>query len=273
MVSTIIKLGYAIAIQGGIMEEIFKSKDYEKFVFLPFNRAKINNNLVARLEDSMSKCNMLNSSPIIVSDSMEIIDGQHRFLAAKNLGLPIYYVFSNANPMEALPLLNSIQEKWKTEDFLNLFCSQNNEHYHRFKKFCDSYHLKYNIGLKVLNLLMFDEKKESDYNFKKAPNSQVFRTGNFEYPEDDKLIKDVMDQVRDIQTYIFQISVSKASFIKTTKFILAIIKVITSPRFRMEKFREKLALKRHVLKPSTTTWGYEQTLKEIFNYRNPYKID
>ena len=66
-----------------------ETKEYSKFKFLKGNR-DINESHVKRLMISFQIHYLL--TILIVNDHFEIIDGQHRFLAAKNLGLPIIYL-------------------------------------------------------------------------------------------------------------------------------------------------------------------------------------
>lgn len=70
---------------------IRSTTNYDKFKIHPYGR-KISKKHVNRLVDSISRENHLDSSPILVNLNFEIICGQHRLMAAKKLGVPIYYV-------------------------------------------------------------------------------------------------------------------------------------------------------------------------------------
>ena len=67
---------------------------YNDLHLLDYNRpvSKDNHNVI-NISKSMKENNLLYAAPIIVKytpDRLEIIDGQHRYLAAKSLNLPIY---------------------------------------------------------------------------------------------------------------------------------------------------------------------------------------
>tara|TARA_R100001086_G_C11830221_1_gene256450 strand:+ start:701 stop:1600 length:900 start_codon:yes stop_codon:yes gene_type:complete len=96
------------------------------------NNRKVTSNTqnVKRLAKSMQDNNLLYAAPIIVQrtndkknkEILEIIDGQHRYLAAKSLNLPIYiHILKNARYGEheknLMSTLNSNQKNWGLEDF------------------------------------------------------------------------------------------------------------------------------------------------------------
>ncbi len=92
--------------------------DYDRFKFKEDNR-EINIGLVTRIVKSINEIGYDSSKPIKVNKDMEIIDGQHRFLACKQLGLPILYDISkNADDHRTLILLNANQEPWRTGDYV-----------------------------------------------------------------------------------------------------------------------------------------------------------
>lgn len=90
---------------------ISKSSNYEKFKMIDWNR-DINKPSVAKLvEENMIKF-QLHKFPIIVTDKLKIIDGQHRFEASKQLGCPIYYIVAN-DMDESIYSVNSVNKVGK----------------------------------------------------------------------------------------------------------------------------------------------------------------
>jgi ParB-like chromosome segregation protein Spo0J len=72
-------------------DEIFSTFDYSLFT-ISVGNGQLNENKVKQLIKSMKKEYRI--CPITVkfrSRVFHIIDGKHRFMAAKRLGLPIYY--------------------------------------------------------------------------------------------------------------------------------------------------------------------------------------
>ena len=87
-------------------DEIYISEDYDMFSLIEANRV-IRQSHVAKLMQSMKNKNLLN--PIIVNENHQIIDGQHRYTAWKNLGMPIKYIIGEGYGFSEVTTLNENQ--------------------------------------------------------------------------------------------------------------------------------------------------------------------
>ena len=68
-----------------------QSTNYDEFRTLNANR-NVSENHVKQIKAAIETVgNLTEVVPIIVNENKEIIDGQHRFEACKELGLPIFY--------------------------------------------------------------------------------------------------------------------------------------------------------------------------------------
>ncbi len=76
------------------MSELIQSYDYSAIKFKAENR-DIHETNVHRIMESMKVYGFSPAKPIHVNSNMEIIDGQHRFVAATKLGIPFYYVIDD----------------------------------------------------------------------------------------------------------------------------------------------------------------------------------
>ncbi len=122
---------------------IHKTKDYNQFIFREDNRAKISQAHVERLAQSIASRNLLEFKPILVKAAMEIIDGQHRFLAAKKLGIEIYYeIKKDINPLDVITL--TISKAWMFSAYFNFFCKNNYTEYLKLKDFVDKNKIPHN---------------------------------------------------------------------------------------------------------------------------------
>ena len=92
--------------------------DYSKFQFLDYNRTVVPKR-VQNIIESITKIGYVKSEPILVDENYFIIDGQHRFMACKELGLPIHYEYKelDIDNKEAMLLLNKNQQIWRLEDY------------------------------------------------------------------------------------------------------------------------------------------------------------
>lgn len=74
---------------------IRSTTNYDMFKMHPAGR-KISKKHLGDLTESIKKQNHLDCSPILVNLNLEIVSGQHRFLAAKQLGVTIYYAIRDS---------------------------------------------------------------------------------------------------------------------------------------------------------------------------------
>jgi hypothetical protein len=114
-----------------------KTIDYQKFKLLKTNR-KITKAHVLKLEKSMQKYGFLNSKPITVNSKFEIIDGQHRFIAASNLNLILSYEIDNVNCDDAMIVVNTTSNIWRLNEFIEHYSSKNITEFLELKKLIDT---------------------------------------------------------------------------------------------------------------------------------------
>ncbi len=123
-----------------IYEEEFKTyctKDYDIFKFLQGNR-KINlhnvNNIVKNILDNGKLPTI-----VIVNENMEVIDGQHRIEAFKQLGLDVEYQIRKGLSLKDCIAYNISSKKWGMIDYINSYAERGIEDYITLKKCIDEY--------------------------------------------------------------------------------------------------------------------------------------
>src|SRR5262245_61365749 len=132
--------------------KIESTNNYEKFVFKTGTRPV--RGRVNRLIEAMNKHNELQDYPILVSSingHLEIADGQHRFVAAKALDLPIFYIRSRQEmSIEEIAAANALQKSWNMYDWMESWIGRGNEEYQKLKKFCETFQLPVTVGMEIL---------------------------------------------------------------------------------------------------------------------------
>ena len=114
---------------------IYETKDYSKFKKLPANRdAKT----MGKIVDSIERVGYV-LSPILVNEKFEVIDGQNRLLALKELGLPVHYMIQPGLGIRECRSLNIGQSNWNTRQFIDSYAEEGNENYVRLKSLLDDY--------------------------------------------------------------------------------------------------------------------------------------
>lgn len=116
---------------------VYKETDYSKFKYLIGNR-NLAETRKKRIMDSIQTVGYV-LNPIIVNEKMEIIDGQGRHAACKELGLPIYYVIAEGASTDECVNLNIGQTNWGTLDFINFYAEQGKADYQQLLRLIKEY--------------------------------------------------------------------------------------------------------------------------------------
>ena len=119
--------------------EIRTTRDYHLFKFMPGNRAI--KNRAENIKESIEKIGWI-SNPIIVNQDMEIIDGQSRFIALRDLNKPIEYKVIPHLNLDDCRTLNRYNEEWKSEDYLQSYVTEGNQNYIRIQNLMNTFEEK-----------------------------------------------------------------------------------------------------------------------------------
>jgi hypothetical protein len=102
-------------------QQILSTTNYSMFKFSSLNRTPSDEH-VRILANAIKKSNQLDVNPIVVTKDMQIVSGQHRFLAAKRLGVPIFYIVKDVPDTYYLEA-NSNQRKTIPSDVVDFYCA------------------------------------------------------------------------------------------------------------------------------------------------------
>ena len=125
-----------------------ETRDYSKFKFLKTNRA-IKETNVAKIVSSIKEWGIIPGRPVLVDGDYNIIDGQHRFLAIKQLGHPVPYEVINGDVISKTMALNANQEQWKAIDYITSYSEQGIDCYRRLLKFIEKYKFSTNQSIDI----------------------------------------------------------------------------------------------------------------------------
>jgi hypothetical protein len=150
-----------------IMEHsiIYKTTSYDMFKNIKGNRlvSPTNYNKLLR---SMQEKQLV--TPICVNENMEIIDGQHRYLVAKELGKPVYYYIEEGYREEEMKRANLVSSNWNKNDFLNMFLNQNDPTYIKIKDLMDKYGIVISDMIKIIAAIREDNYRETGLAFEEG---------------------------------------------------------------------------------------------------------
>jgi hypothetical protein len=234
---------------------IKSTRNYSIFKKKQDNR-EIDRALVNRLKVSMSKRNLLHLEPIIVNDDMEIIDGQHRFESAKELGLEISYQIETNLDGEDMILLQT-HKSWGTEDYFNYYCKNNYPEYLKLKKFIADQGISVSLAVRILR----GTSKNANLNF---------RNGEFEF--NNSMATDSIDFCRRSIEIIKKLQGDKP-WMKSQKIWSALLIVFNHENFEEDKWFKNIELLVDRIVQKVSVLDYFNVFKDIFNFKNRNRIE
>lgn len=118
------------------ISKIYETYDYSVFKKLVGNRPV--NSHVNAIANSMKVDGWI-GAPIEVNEKMEVVDGQHRLEAAKQVGIPVRYEIQNGLNLRKCQVMNNTSKGWGNNDYINSHIELGNKNYERLKTMIDKY--------------------------------------------------------------------------------------------------------------------------------------
>lgn len=119
--------------------QIYFTRNYGQFKWLKGNRALNEAKIKKIIKSIQNGTNILRYAPIIVNESMEIIDGQHRFMVSQQLKENVYYVIQFDADLKMIPLINSNSSNWSKQNYLDSYCDMDKEAYLIVREWMDTF--------------------------------------------------------------------------------------------------------------------------------------
>lgn len=163
-----------------------KSSNYKQFSFLNANRETNRGHVEALKKAFVEHGNLTEVQPILVNGRFQIIDGQHRFIACRELRQPIYFtVVEGLNITDALSM-NVLHRRWETIDYIHSYAELGNQNYQILLQLLEDY------GFSVGNTSMFVAGRKDTAGYMKD-----LRTGDF-VVEDEVAARDRLQKLADV---------------------------------------------------------------------------
>lgn len=228
--------------------------DYDQFIFKDENR-KIKNDHLKDIIESIKTCNLLHMRPITVNENLEIMDGQHRFIAARTLNLPIFYKIEEGIESNQMLILN-LSKSWNNGDYLNYYIQKGNQEYVKLQEFIKSQQLKLNVAL---NLVMGNSHA----------SRKNFREGKFILNQEFTDVQ--LANCRRTQDIITRNN-GHSYYTEAAKFWRALITLISHHEFDMDKWVDNLNHLCTRFCAKATTADYLKLMTDVYNWRNKKRI-
>lgn len=245
-----------------------KTDEYDIFNTLHSNRA-IDPVNVKRLEESMEANGVL-INPILVNARWEVIDGQHRLQACKNLNKHIYYLIVGDYGIGEVQALNLNQKNWGQADYAKSFASMGYEHYQNLLDFQAKYD-EFSLGscIKLLqnstsSKTIQRKRLEGDRNISgESRQKQVFEEGTWEIDDYD-LAVEWATYLRRLEKYYD--GYNRAGFVAT------MIGLFRKEQFDKDEFLRKLNYQSNSLGDCSNVGDYLMLIEDIYNYKKRDKV-
>jgi hypothetical protein len=232
--------------------QVHSTSDYSKFKILSGNR-KVNELHLKRLIKSFEKNYLF--SPITINENWEIIDGQHRFFAAKNLGLPIFYIMVFGYSLPEVQILNSNTSNWNKNDYLEAYCDLGYKPYLIMNKFMQDFPM---FALTTCEALLRNRSGEY-YN----DRSKGFEMGDL-----------VIDNLPLSYENAKKILMFKPYYVGYHRhiFVLTLISLFKNPNYNHLEMINKIKYQSSLLVHCSLRHQYLSILEEIYNFKRRDKV-
>lgn len=223
-----------------------RTKDYNIFKDFSSNR-EVDPKHVKKLVRAISSRNLLPVNPIIVSNDMKVIDGQHRLEAAKTLGVEIYYIQGEINRKD-ISRLNSNQKNWNTMDYINFYTIEGVKEFIEFSKLVNHFpKVKVSAMLSLVN----EETKR---------NAAELKQGILNILDIDiaQKVCELCYQLNETYEY---------TFVFDSRFPVALKKAIQSEGFKLENLLSKIQASPRSFVACHNIDEYCKMIEDVYNYR------
>lgn len=242
-----------IQLLGKKVNEVYSTKDYNKFKFRGDNRI-VKESHVKGLIENMKLRGWEPGSYVVINEKGEVIDGQHRVKAAIQAGVAVHYTIEKKAGFETIRNLNRNQKNWAITDHIHGFVEENNPHYIKLNNFIKEYK-----ELKVTECMMLCKNS-----FSSVPRSE-FESGNFTTRD--------MTKAREWGDYIMSLKPFFKGYNRSI-FVRALVKVLSKKQeFKFDKFLHKVQLRPNLIRMCGTVEQYVEMIEEIYNFGSRDKIN
>lgn len=239
---------------------IKKTSDYTIFNSVKFNRDK-NKRHIESLKKMLLKENLLHLHPILVNEKMEVVDGQHRLEAAKDLGLEVFYIQDRIS-YEHILNSNLFQKKMSLGDVIKFYSLKDElPDYIELHQFLE----ELDMSPKALMGLFFGTTTASMIEF--------IKSGKFKMPKDSQSIKDL---IKSFSTFIYFAKdkrLTPFSMFYNANFTIAFRNIYNLSGFNEKMFYNKLDMRWFELKPQVSSKEWTKLLISIYNWKNQNPLE
>lgn len=223
---------------------IKSTMDYELFRVMPGNREVERTHVRELVRLLQQNGNLTNQFPIVVNEDMEVIDGQHRLEALKELGWEVAYIQEKGATLNMVRAINLGNRNWNWRDIAQSYADLGNEEYKWFLRYVDTHGISYTLACVFLGLPM-DKRTNSDF------------YQGYMFIEHKTKGVEMVEYYLEVMKYIDDVA--------PREFGRALATLRASPAYDDKRMIEKLKELGHTLPHRANKNDYMRRLEEIYN--------
>lgn len=222
-----------------------QSRDYDQFSFMNTNRETARGHIELLKTAYEEVGNLTKVQPILVNEKLEIIDGQHRFIACKELEEPIYFTVVPGLGVNEARSMNILHRNWQTEDYALSYAKSGNKNYQKYLDLKEDYGISHSILILYI------------HGVANKGMHKAFREGNLKI-KDEAEIRSRLDKLADVMEVIPRINRDLA---------VALIQVFRVEGYDHKRMLRKLALHVDQVRLYSTMEDNLRMLEFIYNHK------
>lgn len=233
---------------------LLKSKASAKFEENPHQRS-INLRHVQKIARSIRDFGFLPSKPIQVyqdGKKLIIVDGHHRYEAAKSIGAEFFYVVETASAQSSMIIENVLVKPWSLVDYALHWANQGISHYDELLRYSAK-----GIPLGMAGSMLIGQAANS------ANASDPIKDGTFQVKDRSQITK-VCNLMHDLG--------GENATIRSRTFINVISRCILTPAVDWETLVKRLTSNILALRKTANADQMLAQIEEIYNFRSQSKL-
>lgn len=233
-----------------------KTKNYDRFLFNEMNR-NINASKVYVLKKKMTECGGFRPSDAIHvkrrGNKFVIQRGHHRYVAAKALNIPFYYIVDDSD----FDIVSDAETRsdWNATEISVGLANAGNLHYIYLLEFMK----KNELSIKTSAMLLMGKGTET------GGSTKVLRSGQFTVTEEGK------EHAQKILPIINECASIGVVFAKHRAFIQALSTLCRLKEFDANRFLQRVRVDAARMMPRNSTIEYVEEIEALYNYRHMNK--
>lgn len=213
----------------------------------PVGNRPVNRNKVERMKKRFEVRYVI-TEVVKINAKGEILDGQHLFLACKESGRPIPFVFDPVTTIEDTQEISKNRNAWTALDFSHSYADLGSVEYKALVLFKE----KWQIPLGLAQVLLTGSVR---YNYAALRNRE-FKCTHFNWATR------IMKMLAELGELI-----NDRRLVRNERFLLAMARALDDDDFILYQFVEKVKLQPRSLVRCATVHQYLEMIEEIYNYK------